>query len=60
MQNADGGISDFRISGQSPIKRKGHYSRTKNHIHMKLGPVKETRETREKKQTQKNLTMTLY
>ena len=38
-QNLDGGISDFRISGQSLIKEKSHNSRTSNDIDMKLAPV---------------------
>ena len=32
-------ISDFRISGQSPIKENCHNSRTSDDIHIKLGPV---------------------
>ena len=38
-QNSDGCISDFRISGQSLIKKNCHNSRTSDHIGMKLGPV---------------------
>ena len=38
-QNLDGGISDFRISGQSLIKENCHNSRTSDDIDMKLGPV---------------------
>ena len=38
-QNPDGGISDFRISGQSLIKENCHNSRTSDDIYMKLGPV---------------------
>ena len=38
-QNIDGGISDFRISGQSLIKKNCHNSRTSDGIDMKLGPV---------------------
>ena len=38
-QNSDGGISDFRISGQSLIKENCHNSRTSDDIDMKLGPV---------------------
>ena len=39
-QNSDGGISDFWISGQSPlIKENFHNSRTSDDIDMKLGPV---------------------
>ena len=38
-QNSDGGISDFRISGESLIKENCHNSRTSDDIDMKLGPV---------------------
>ena len=38
-QNSDGGISDFRISGQSLIKENCRNSRTSDDIDMKLGPV---------------------
>ena len=38
-QNSDGGISDFRISGQSLIKENCHNSRTSDDIDMKLEPV---------------------
>ena len=38
-QNADGGISDFWISGQSLIKEDCHNSRTSDDIDMKLGAV---------------------
>ena len=38
-QNSDGGISDFRISGQSFINENCHNSRTSDDIDMKLGPV---------------------
>ena len=38
-QNSGGGISDFRISGQSLIKENCHNSRTSDDIDMKLGPV---------------------
>ena len=38
-QNSDGGISDFRISGQSLIKENCHNSRTSDDIDMKLLPV---------------------
>ena len=38
-KNSDGGISDFRISGQSLIKENCHNSRTSNDIDIKLGPV---------------------
>ena len=39
-QNLDGGIYNFRISGQSFIKRNCHNSRTRDNIDMKFGPVK--------------------
>ena len=39
MQNPDGGISDFRISGQFLIKENCHNSRTSDDIEMKLGLV---------------------
>ena len=38
-KNSDGGISDFRISGQSLIKENCHNSRTSNDIDIVLGPV---------------------
>ena len=38
-QNSDGGISDFRISGQSLLKVNCRNFRTSNAIDMKLGPV---------------------
>ena len=38
-QNPDGGISNFRISGQSLIKENCHNTRTSDDIDMKLGPV---------------------
>ena len=38
-QNSDGGISEFRISGQSVIKENCHTSRTSDDIDMKLGHV---------------------
>ena len=38
-QNSDGGISNFRISGQSLIKENCHNSRTGGDIDMKLGLV---------------------
>ena len=37
--NSDGGISDFRIPGQSLIKGNCHNSRTSEDIDMKVGPV---------------------
>ena len=40
-ENADRGISDFRISGKSFIKENCHNSRTSDDIDMKLGPVRE-------------------
>ena len=39
VQNSDGVISDFRISGQSLIKENCHNSRTNDDIDLKLGPV---------------------
>ena len=38
-QNSEGGISDFRISGQSFIKENCHNSRNNDDIDMKRGPV---------------------
>ena len=38
-KNSDGGISDFRISGQSLVTVNCHNSRTSDDIDMKLGPV---------------------
>ena len=38
-QNSDGGISDFRIFGQSRMKKNCHNSRTRDEIDIKLGPV---------------------
>ena len=38
-QNSDGGIFDFRISGQSLIKENCQNSRTSDDSDMKLGPV---------------------
>ena len=37
--NSDGGIFNFRTSGQYLIKKNGHNSRTSNAIDMELGPV---------------------
>ena len=54
--NSDGGISDFRISGQSLIKGYGHNSRTSDDIDMKLGPV--TNLDKRNKTASKKLTMT--
>ena len=50
-QNSDRGISDFRISGQSLIKRNCHNSRTSDDIDMKLGPL--TKLDKRKKRTSK-------
>ena len=50
-QNSDGGISDFRIFGQSLIKENRHNSRTDDDIDMKL----ELNFTRETKQHQKQI-----
>ena len=55
-QNSDGGISDFRISGQSLIKENCYNSRTSDDIDMKLGPV--TKLDKRNKTTSKNLTLT--
>ena len=38
-QNSDGGISDFRVSGQYFIKLNCHNSITSNDVDMKLRPV---------------------
>ena len=38
-KDKDGGISDFRISSQSLMKRNCHNSRTSYNIEMKFGPV---------------------
>ena len=38
-QNSNGGISDFRISGQSLIKENCYNSRASHDIDMELGPV---------------------
>ena len=38
-QNSDGCIFDFRISGQSLVKRNCHNSRTSDNIHIKFEPV---------------------
>ena len=54
-QNSDGGISDFRISGQSLIKENCHNSKTSDDIDMKLGPV--TKLDKRNKTTSKNLTL---
>ena len=52
-QNADGAISDFRISGQSLIKENCHNSRTSDDIDMKLGPV--TKCDKKKKKNSKKI-----
>ena len=38
-QNSDGGISDFKISGQPFKEENYHNSRTSNGIDVKLGPI---------------------
>ena len=55
-QNGDGGISDFRISGQSLIKENCRNSRTSDDFDMKLEPVAKLH--KRKKTTSKNFTMT--
>ena len=50
-KNSDEGISNFRISSQSLIKRNCHNSWTGDDIDMKLGPV--TKLTRQKKTSKK-------
>ena len=52
-QKSDGGISDFRISGQSLIKRNCHNSWTSNNIGMKLGPA--TKLDKRNKKTSKKI-----
>ena len=52
-QNSDGGISDFRISGQSIINENCHNYRTIHDIDMKLNLARETR------QLHKSLTLAL-
>ena len=51
-QNSDGGISDFRISGQSLIKENCYNSRTSDYIDMEFGPV--TKIDKRNKTTSKN------
>ena len=51
-QNSDGGISGFRISGQSLIKENPRNSRTSNDIDMKLRSV--TKLVKRNKTTSKN------
>ena len=55
-QNSDGGISDFRISGQSLVKVNCHNSRTSDDIGMKLKPV--TKRDKRNKTMSKKLMMT--
>ena len=55
-QDLDGGILDFRISGQSIIKRNCHNSRTNDDIDMKLGTI--TKLDKKNKTVVKKLTMT--
>ena len=57
-QNSDGGISDFRISGQSFIKENCHNSRTSDNIDMRLGPITELNKKNEV--TSKKLTMASF
>ena len=47
-QNLDGGISNFRISGQSLVKENCHNSRTSDNTDMKLGPVTKLDKTKQK------------
>ena len=51
MQNTDGRISDFQISGQSIIKENCHNSGTSDDIERKPGPV--TKLEKRKKTTSK-------
>ena len=39
VQNSNGSISDFRVSGQSFAKENCYNSRASDDIRMKLGPV---------------------
>ena len=55
-QKLDGGISDFKISGQSFIKENCYNSGTSDDINMKLGPV--TKLDKRNKATSKNLRLT--
>ena len=57
-KNADGGISDFCICGQSLIKENCHNSRTSDSIDKKLGPV--TKLDKKNKKTPKKLKMTPF
>ena len=54
-RNSNGGVSDFRVSGQSLIKENCHNSRTSDDIDMKLGPV--TKVDIRNKTASKKLTM---
>ena len=54
-QNSNGGISDFRVSGQSLLKENYHNFRTSDDIDMKLGPVPKL--DKRDKTTLKKLTM---
>ena len=56
-QNLDGGISDFRISGQFLIRENCHNSKTSDYIGMKFGPV--TKLGKRNNTTSKNLTIKL-
>ena len=56
VQNLDGDIFDFRISGQSIIKRNCHNSRTNDDIDMKLGTI--TKLDKKNKTVVKKMTMT--
>ena len=47
-QNSEGGISDFRISGQSLIKENCHNSRTSDDIDVNLGSVTKLYRTNKK------------
>ena len=55
-QNSDGGVSKFRISGQSFISKNRCNSKSSHDIDMKLGPV--TKVDKRKMATSKKLTMT--
>ena len=52
MQNSDGGISDFQISGQSLLKENCHNSRTSDDVNIKLGSV--TKIDKKNRTTSKN------
>ena len=55
-QNSDGGIFDFRTSGQS-LTEENCNSRASDDMDMKLGPL--TKLDKKNKTTPKNVTMTL-